>query len=119
MNITEDKNIITLKNNKDYIGSIKFSICSNILFINVFYVLSKYRGNNYGKFLLDYIINKSKDLQINKIVLDAKEYYSHYNKLINYYKKFGFEIDLESKINQKWVNGELVRIIRMHMINKF
>lgn len=114
MNITEDINIITLKNNKDYIGSIKYSINNNELFIDVFYILSKYRGHNYGQFLLDYIIKKSKDLLINKILLNAKEYYSHYDKLINYYKKFGFEIDKESNINQKWVDGELVRIIKMY-----
>jgi GNAT superfamily N-acetyltransferase len=112
MNIIDENNIITLKNNK-YIGSIKYIIQDNILEIKVFYIINKYRGQNYGKILLDYIINKAKSIYINKIILNAKEYYSHYNKLVNYYKKFGFDIDKEITINQKWVDGELVRIIRM------
>jgi GNAT superfamily N-acetyltransferase len=113
MNIIDDNNIITIKKNNEYIGSIKYIIQDRILEIKVFYIINKYRGQNYGKILLDYIINKAKSININKIILDAKEYYSHYNKLINYYKKFNFDIDKEIPINQKWVDGELVRTIRM------
>lgn len=113
MNIIDNNNIIILKNN-EYIGSIKYEIQDKILIIKVFYITNKYRGQNYGKILLDYIIKKSKDINVNKIILDAKEYYSYYNKLINYYKNFGFDIDKEIPINQKWIDGELVRIIRMH-----
>ena len=113
MNINDNNNILTLKKNNEYIGSIKYEIYDKTLIIKVFYIVSRHRGNNYGKIMIEYIINKTIELELKEIILDAKEYYTHYDKLVNYYKNFGFKIDNSHTIIQKFVNGELVRIIRM------
>ena len=113
MNIFDDNEKIILKENNQYIGNIKYIINNEELVVIIYYINQKYRKKNYGKFFFDYLDNKIKNLNIKSIKLDALEYYSHYNKLVNYYYKFGFEILDKEKIIKKWIDGELVRVIPM------
>ena len=114
MNISDYDNTIILKNNDNFIGSMKYDISNNLCNITALFIVNKYRRQNYSKYFFEYLFEKLKKLKVTKIILDAKEYYTHFNKLVNYYNKFGFEIDNDIKIKQKWVDGELVRIIRMY-----
>jgi hypothetical protein len=113
MNVTDNFNILVLKDNNKYIGSLKYEIVNDFCIIKVLYITPNERGKKYAKYLLNYLFEKLVKMNILLIKLEAKEYFSHYNKLVNYYSSFGFLIENNSKIISKWVDGELVRFIKM------
>jgi len=113
MEIFDENEKITIKENNQFIGHLKYSISNDELTIIIYYINDKYRGKNYGKYFFDYIDHKVKDNNIKIVKLDAREYYAYYDKLLNYYNKFGFVISDKEKIYNKWIDGELFRIIPM------
>ncbi len=119
MKIKQTENSIILENNNEYIGNIKYSINNNLLILSNLYISPKYRKKDYSKYLFQELDNLCVKKNILRIELVAEEYFSHYNKLVNYYEKFGFNIDKDKSIKQIWKDGELIRLIHMYKIIKY
>lgn len=74
--------------NDDIIGYVSLSKVGDTMYeLHKLAILPEYRHNNYGKQLLDFCINKAKELGGNKIVLDIIE---ENTKLKNWYAAKGF-----------------------------
>jgi hypothetical protein len=113
MIILDNHNVLVLKDNNKYIGSMKYEIKDETCIIKVLYIVPHERKKRYCKYLFDFLFEKLKITEIKKIDLEAKEYFSHFNKLVNYYKSFGFIINNNTEIYEKWIDGQLVRLIKM------
>lgn len=116
MKIKQKENSIILENNNEYIGNIKYAINNNLLLLSNVYISPKYRKKDYSKYLFEELYNLCAKETILRIELLAEEYFSHYNKLVKYYEKFGFKIDKNKSIKQIWRDGELIRLIHMYKI---
>jgi GNAT superfamily N-acetyltransferase len=116
MKIKQKENSIILENNNEYIGNIKYAINNNLLLLSNVFISPKYRKKDYSKYLFEELYNLCAKETILRIELLAEEYFSHYNKLVKYYEKFGFNIDKNKSIKQIWKDGELIRLIHMYKI---
>ncbi len=74
--------------NNKLIGYIIYHIIPPEAHITNFAIAAKYQNKGYGKFLLNFAINKIKELKIKSIFLEVRA--SNY-KAQHIYKKFGFK----------------------------
>ena len=84
LNISDNFNVLILKESNKYIGSLKYEINNDFCIIKVLYITPNERGKKYAKYLFNYLFEKLNKMNILSIKIEAKEYYSHYNKLVNY-----------------------------------
>lgn len=102
------------KNNFDeYVGNLKYIVTRNILFIVNYYIIPIFRKKHLSDQVFEYLFNFCKENKIKKIELVAKELFSNFNKLVNFYKKYGFEIDDDRQIYIKWYEGDMFRFVSM------
>lgn len=70
-----------------------------IYYITYLYVLRSYRSQYIGTILMEYIINKCYKLHIRYIILTCDIYNK---KIYNFYKKFGFQVDIILRTNDRY-----------------
>lgn len=104
------------KNTEEYVGNLKYTINYNNLFIINYYIKPNFRKKNLSnqifEYLFDYCMN-NKEYKIEKIELVAKELFESFGKLVNFYKKYGFEIDDNREIYLRWREGDMFRFVSM------
>jgi ribosomal protein S18 acetylase RimI-like enzyme len=77
------------------VGYLACIVQENSLFLSKIYVLKKFRGNGIGKYCLNFLIQKGKDLKLVDISLSVNKYNED---SILFYKKYGFKnIDAQIK----------------------
>lgn len=101
------------KNTEEYVGNLKYLINYNNLFIINYYIKPNFRKKNLSKQIFEYLFNFCKNNQIEKIELVVKELFESFGKLVNFYKKYGFEIDDNREIYLRWREGEMFRFVSM------
>ena len=69
------------------IGFIAFYKRGEDLYLSKFYLHKDFRGNGYSKEMLDFVIGKAKEHQVNRIVLNVNKD----NSAVQVYEKLGFE----------------------------
>jgi ribosomal protein S18 acetylase RimI-like enzyme len=71
------------------VGYIGFCTKENVLYLSKIYLLKSSRGNKIGKTGLQFVQQKAKELEVDKIELLVNQ---QNESTINIYKKYGFEI---------------------------
>lgn len=110
---------ISLYQNDVSSGNVTFNVKNNKAFIEVVYLMEKFRNRNifcnYWSEIETHITNSFTmiypDLKQMTIELEAKELDSKYDRLINKYKLFGFE--MFGKERTKYVDEMCYRIVPM------
>jgi N-acetylglutamate synthase-like GNAT family acetyltransferase len=96
----EKSNVYKLVENKQIIGYYSYFFIDekNIKLDNVF-ILPEFIGKGFGKILMNDFLKRTKQLDVDKITLDAEP------NAENFYKKFGFETigQLESSIKDRYL----------------
>lgn len=90
--INENHFWFLIQSNQQDIGFTHFFIQNDGLFLSKIYILENFQGNGIGKEVLNYIVAKTKELNLNKIVLRVNK---NNKKAITAYQKFGFKITKE------------------------
>jgi ribosomal protein S18 acetylase RimI-like enzyme len=107
LNDSSDNKIFILKNNDVLIGSISISTedfdnlvktySNNGIFITDFYIINDFRGNGYGKYLLEYCLKYLINNNITDIYLAVSD-----DKLLKFYTKYNFKIIDEIMYDTKY-----------------
>jgi ribosomal protein S18 acetylase RimI-like enzyme len=74
----------------------------NRLYIEQLMITKKYRGNGYGKALINHVIEIAKNLKIKRVELDTL---SFNQKSIEFYKHLGFDDFMEKKCLNLSINA--------------
>ena len=78
------KHIMVLYKNKP-IGCARIRLINKKAKLERIAILKKYRGNGFGKILMDYLIDYCKNNNVKEIMMNSQYY------LKDYYNKFGFK----------------------------
>ncbi len=76
-----------IQHNKEFIGYIALQAQEKALFISKFYIKKIFRGNGHGREAMNFIIEQSKKLDLNKIFLTVNKYNTDSMRV---YEKLGF-----------------------------
>lgn len=85
-----DDGAIFIKKNNEYIGFGQIIRDTNQAVIVNFGIIKKYRGKGYGKYFLNYLLNKVKNLGFDGVKINVD--YNNYIAM-NLYKSIGFELN--------------------------
>jgi len=105
------------------VGYVNFNIKNTNLFISAIYLFEKFRNQNIfknywpiiEKTMIDQYQQKYNESVMILNIL-ARELDTKYNKLINKYKLFGFEIDIKKKEKIEYDNDFCYRVVPMQKL---
>ncbi len=71
-----------------------------VMYVHYVYIALKYRNNGFGKILVKKTLDKSKHLGISFVMLVCN---GQDNKVLSFYKQFGFDIDTIQKQKEPYI----------------
>ena len=87
MSIIEQNRVIIIENASEFVGWLRYNLFwDNTPFMNMLFILEKYRGKGFGKKLALYWENKMKEMNYNLVMTSAlsNEDSQHFYRKLNY-----------------------------------